>query len=444
MKNIFLTLLISLILIGSNFAQIPKEAFDLSNSLAELWRMGKIDKALESSIELYHLYPPFFIDNIHNTLAQQITNDSKQYRLQYLEQLYHKNNEEINEIIAPIFLWSKTINTTDKPGLESVTKELNLLLGDHSNYDSRTERYCLLIIKELVNKKSINHKTKEELIKKNIKNLESYSFLVDIPSNQKESEKRAWTRFMLAYSYDYLYSNINNKEEYLRLASKYSPDLSDRLNKGTYFYDAALLTGNTRKFGFKLKYQKYLANANREKEAFDLLCEIAFSNPSKNNIKSLRKHFIKIKAGGEFKTYWESYIHKNGKPVPDVTIKFKNEDLDLSQKTDNWIYIDVWGTWCGPCLKELPELQSFYLANQESQSSKLKIYTFSYGSINLSSFMMDNKYTFPVSEIDKKTNDLFEVSVYPTKILITPERNYIKIPPGEDWKMFIENYILME
>ena len=443
MRKKILTLLICLTLVNTIFAQIPKEAFDLTNTLSGLWSNGEIDKALESSVELYHLYPPMFIEKIHNTLAQQIEDDSKQYCLNYLEKLYNTNNNEINEIIAPIYLWSKTINSKDKSELEIITKELNSLLMDSSNYESRTERYSLLVIKELVNKNLIDSRTKEELIKRNIKNLETYSFLVDIPTNRKESEKRAWNRYILAYNYDYLYSNINNKEEYLRLASEYSPDLSDRLNKSAYFYDSALLNGNTRQFGFKSKYQKYLEDANREKEALDLLSEIAFDNPSKNNIESLREYFIKTKVDGEFKVYWESYIHKKGKAVPNVAIKFENEDLDFSQKTDSWIYIDVWGTWCSPCRKELPDLQSFYLANQESQNSNLKIYTFSLGSQNLSDFMSDNKYTFPVSEIDKKTNDLFEVSDYPTKILITPRGNYIKIPFGVNWKMYIKNYMLM-
>ena len=443
MKKLFLTLLISLTLISANFAQIPKEAFDLTNSLSGLWKNGEIDKAVESSIELYRLYPPMFIERIHNTLAQRIEDDSKQNSLKYLEQLYNENNQEINEIIAPILLWSKTINSKDESGLKSIAKELESLLGDSSNYESRTERYCLLIIKELDEYVSIDDKTKEELIIRNIKNIEAYPFLIDVPADRKEAEKRAWHRYILAYSYDYLYSNLYNEVENLKLASDYSPDLSDRLNEGAYFYDAALLSGNTKRFGFKSKYQKYLADANREVEALELLSEIAFGNPSNHNIELLQAYYMKTNGGEAFKSYWENYIHKNGKAVPNVKIKFENEEIDLSQKSDGWIYIDIWGTWCSPCRKELPELQTFYLANKEVENSKLKIYTFSYNSQKLSEFMTENKYTFPVSEIDKRTNNLFEVSGYPTKILITPNGNYIKIPFGVNWKMFVNNYTLM-
>ncbi len=443
MKKLTLIFIINLFLFGNILAQIPKDAFPLTNSLYELWRNGDTEKAIESSLELYRLYPPMFIDRIHNTLAQQLENDSQHYGLKYLEQLLNKENQEINKIISPIYLWSKAIVAKDKKDLISIRKELKTFIKDSSNYVSKTKRYCLLILKELDKKNAIDNIHRVELINRIISSLETYPYIKEVVADRKEGEKRAWHRYLLAYSYDYLYSNVINKEEHLKKSSDYSPDLNDRLNKSAYFYDAALLTGNPRQIGYKSKYQKYLASNNREIEALNLLCEITFTNPSNNNIKSLQDYYVNSKSNESFKVYWENYIHNKGKAVPKIKVKFENEELDLTQKTGNWIYIDVWGTWCSPCRKELPELQSFYSANEQVQNSKLKIYTFSFSSQNLSDFMTENKYTFPVSEIDKQTNDLFEVSGYPTKILISPEGNYIKIPFGTNWKMFIKNYTLM-
>lgn len=443
MRKLILTLTINLLLLSTNIAQIPQEAFPLTNSLSGLWQNGDIDKAIESSLELYRLYPPMFIDRIHNTLAQQLENDSQQYGLKYLEQLLSKGNPEINEIIAPIYIWSKSIVAKEEQELISIRQELKNLQKDSSNHESKMERYCLLILKELDKKNAIDNEYRIELINKNISSLETYPNIIEIVADRKEGEKRAWHRYMIAYSYDYLYSNVSDKEEYLKKASDYSPDLNDRLNEGAYFYDAALLTGNPRQIGYKSKYQKYLVDNNREIEALNLLCEITFDEPSDNNIKSLKEYYENSKNNESFKIFWESYIHNKGKVLPKVKIKFENEVLDLTHKTGTWIYIDVWGTWCSPCRKELPELQSLYSTNKQVQNSNLKIYTFSFGSQNLSDFMAENNYTFPVSEIDKQINDLFEVSGYPTKILISPEGNYIKIPFGVDWKTYIKNYTLM-
>lgn len=73
--------------------------------------------------------------------------------------------------------------------------------------------------------------------------------------------------------------------------------------------------------------------------------------------------------------------------------------------------------------------------------SNLKIVTFSYSSQNLADFLQKNQYTFPVSEIDDQIKNQFGINSFPTKILISPEGNYIVIPFGVDWKMYVKNYI---
>ena len=134
MKKLILTLTINLLILSTNLAQIPPEAFPLTNSLSGLWRNGEIDKAIESSLELYRLYPPMFIDRIHDTLAQQLEDDSNHYGLTYLELLLKKENQEINEIIAPIYLWSKAIVAKEEQELTSIKQELKNLQKDSSNW----------------------------------------------------------------------------------------------------------------------------------------------------------------------------------------------------------------------------------------------------------------------------------------------------------------------
>ncbi len=449
MKKFILLFLLSFLFLNSSIAQKNKSAklsikraLVLSNETRDLVEAGQTQKAVANSLELFRYYPALFTNILHKALSWHVQNDKKHYTLEYFEQLKQKNNKEINKIISPITLWNRAIITKDKQKLLTIAKALQNLLLKGTNYDARTSRYCLLILKQLDKKKAIIKSFRKELILQNIANLETFPFN-KLATNRKEREKRTWYRYMLSNSYYYLYSNVLPKEEYIKKAADYSPDFNDKANINSYFYDATLLTGSFKNLGYKKIYQKYLEKHKIKKGAFDLLCEITFENPTNKNIKILRKKYAKQNKAKSFSKFWENYIHNKGKVVPKVKIEFNNEILDLTQPNNKWIYIDVWGTWCGACRKELPDLQKFYMEN-ESNNTQLEIYSCSYKSKNLSDFMAKHEYTFPVSEINKQVIDLFEITSYPTKILITPKGNYIKIPYGMDWVEAIQNYMLME
>jgi thiol-disulfide isomerase/thioredoxin len=438
-----MTLAIASLFLNLSFSQIPQEALALTNSLPGLWLNGETEKAIESSLELFRLSPPFYTERIHNTLALQLANDAKRYGQEYLEQLFRRKDEAINLIIMPMLLWSKAMEARNENELDKIVKDLNILLADSTNYNSRTGRYYLLTLKELDKKGAIDAKSREQVLQKITGNLKAFSSTIEAETGRSAMEQRAWHRYLLAYSYYSLYTTNPDNEEYLKNASDYSPDLNDMQNRQGYFYDALLITGDTDEIGYRHLYKEYLSESNRDTEALKIMCEITFGDPSENNLKSLQTLHRKSGIAEPFSNYWTNYINKMGKPVPLVRFEFDTSELNLAKRTDSWIYMDIWGTWCAPCREELPELQLFYVENKTDNNSNLEIFTLSFGSQNLKEFMTDNKYTFPVAEIDKKTSDLFEVTGYPTKILITPDGYYVKIPFGTDWKMYIRNYALL-
>ena len=65
--------------------------------------------------------------------------------------------------------------------------------------------------------------------------------------------------------------------------------------------------------------------------------------PDASSGKSVKAHYAKLEA------------LKKGNPAPDFEYEsLEGEKVSLSSLKGNVVYIDVWATWCGPCVKEFP------------------------------------------------------------------------------------------
>ena len=70
------------------------------------------------------------------------------------------------------------------------------------------------------------------------------------------------------------------------------------------------------------------------------------SNPNSENLARITEHYNKLKSITE------------GSPSP--TFNYENHKGGTTSLTDlkgKYVYIDVWATWCGPCLREIPSLK---------------------------------------------------------------------------------------
>lgn len=119
---------------------------------------------------------------------------------------------------------------------------------------------------------------------------------------------------------------------------------------------------------------------------------------------------------------------KVGENFPNFKTKFIYKDtfFTLNQTQGKYRLIDFWGTWCIPCVKEMPKLKQFYekhkdsltiigIANDNYQNWKAFLNKHNYNWIQL----LDNN---PI----KLSEDL-KVEVYPTKYLLDSSGKVIMI-----------------
>lgn len=235
---------------------------------------------------------------------------------------------------------------------------------------------------------------------------------------------------------------LNDNIEHLQQASDFSINHDDETYANFNFFDAVLIKGSTTSPNYKIDYFKYLKKENKLKEAFQLMSEIAFTYPNEKNLSLLKNLHDTLSTETNFEDFWLNYFNTLAEDIPAKEKVFNTLATGLSEEDENkWILLDFWGTWCSPCLDELPTLQKFHEENEISKNSKLKIHTLSYASRKLDKFMEKNSYTFSVHEINNGVVELFKVKKYPTKLLISPQGKYIELS-SENWSSKAKNYML--
>lgn len=169
-------------------------------------------------------------------------------------------------------------------------------------------------------------------------------------------------------------------------------------------------------------FQSIRKNLNESTQT-DLLLQMFIESPEKKLKNELRQL---IKEPLDYKRRIEIQFDFYNEPVewPDsIAAYFKNY-----QRHGEWIVLDVWGTWCSPCVKELPEWQKFY--TNQHQLLNVNFIGLSAYSENVTEFLREKHYNFPNIEADKEWIKQLNIHSFPTTYLISPKGKVCILPFG--------------
>ena len=364
---------------------------------------------------------------------------------QILAKIMADTSKNLVAMVKPIAFLSK-IQNSQKNVLASkkLTQEfINTQLKSNLIYTNKTGTFGLLIYR-IISKQNALKPLAEQLFARVSNYLKSNQIPLTDSIKRTELNKRAWHRYMYAYV-NFVKANetkdLVKKRNFLKLASLYSPDHIDQVND-SYIYDSSLLFGVEKK-GFKDDYLDFIETNNPDKTKIlaTLLSMTLLDPTNKNRLEAYYKKYNSL--GKRFEDYWQEAVSNTGKIAPDILLSQLDTKIFSSKALlGKWILLDFWGTWCGVCVAEHPDLQKLYDAFMLSPNKDVKLLTIACRDTpeKVLAYMQKKKYSFPVAMSDDKIEKQFVLDGYPTKVLISPKGKYITIPLGIDWVNFVKQY----
>ena len=113
--------------------------------------------------------------------------------------------------------------------------------------------------------------------------------------------------------------------------------------------------------------------------------------------------------------------------LPGLQVKtIDGKDYDLSTHRGQWVVVNFWATWCGPCLKEMPELSAL-----DAMREHVEVIGLAYEEIEpaeMQAFLVKHPVVYPVAILDvyDPPKDFATPRGLPTTYLIAPDGKVAK------------------
>lgn len=177
----------------------------------------------------------------------------------------------------------------------------------------------------------------------------------------------------------------------------------------------------------------------------------ASKDDNKEKAKRLAQQLVEIDAKEFFVDQGLGYLHEYkslniGQEAPEFTAKtIGRKEISLSDMDGQYVLLDFWATWCGPCLPEIPHLKTLWDRFGDKNFNIIGI-SLDRQKSDLTAFLEEKKIDWPqVLETegwDGEITKLYNVVGIPRTYLLNPQGEIIaKDLRGEEMIKEIDRYM---
>lgn len=135
-------------------------------------------------------------------------------------------------------------------------------------------------------------------------------------------------------------------------------------------------------------------------------------------------------------------VLKVGDKAPDFALQdMEGNAHKLSDYNGEGVFLNFWGTWCEPCVKEMPAMDRQF-TEYEKQGVNVLAVNIAQSDFEVQSFVDRFDLSFPVA-IDKSKSVMraYNIRPLPTTILVNPEGEIQRIVTGEMTEQDIKGFM---
>ena len=128
-------------------------------------------------------------------------------------------------------------------------------------------------------------------------------------------------------------------------------------------------------------------------------------------------------------------------------IEFSATDLSgnvhhIEQYRGKWVVVNYWGSFCGPCIKEMPELSIFHNEHKDDDAIVLGINQEDIPAKLLANFTKNLNVNFPSLKVPfEEVTPFGSVTVLPSTFIINPQGKLVARQAGVITVQMLEDYI---